>query len=57
MLPLAQCAAQLKAGTLVDLAPGAALDVPLTWHMWDIQTPFTRMLSDNLVATARKWLL
>ena len=57
MLPLLQCAAQLKAGTLVDLAPGHVLDVPLTWHIWDIQTPFTRTLSDNIVATARKWLL
>jgi LysR family transcriptional regulator (chromosome initiation inhibitor) len=57
MLPLLQCEAQLKAGTFVDLAPGHMLDVPLTWHIWDIQTPFTRALSDNIVATARKWLL
>jgi LysR family transcriptional regulator, chromosome initiation inhibitor len=57
MLPLLQCEAQLKAGTLVDLAPGYVLDVPLTWHIWDIQTPFTRTLSDNIVAAARKWLL
>lgn len=57
MLPLLQCEAQLKAGTLVDLAPGDVLDVPLTWHVWDIQTPFTRKLSDNIIATARKWLL
>lgn len=57
MLPVLQCGAQLKAGTLVDLAPGHVLDVPLTWHSWDIQTPFTRALSDNIIATARKWLL
>ena len=57
MLPVLQCEAQLKAGALVDLAPGHVLDVPLTWHIWDIQTPFTRTLSDNIVATARKWLL
>lgn len=57
MLPLLQCEAQLKAGTLVDLAPGDVLDVPLTWHVWDIQTPYTRKLSDNIIATARKWLL
>jgi LysR family transcriptional regulator (chromosome initiation inhibitor) len=57
MLPTLQCEQQLAAGTLVDLTPGAWLDVPLVWHMWDIQTPFTRALSDNVVATARKWLL
>ena len=57
MLPTLQCARQLAAGTLVDLAPGQWLEVPLVWHMWDIQTPFTRALSDNVIATARKWLL
>jgi LysR family transcriptional regulator (chromosome initiation inhibitor) len=46
-----------REGTLIDLAPGDWLDVPLVWHMWDIQTPFTRALSDNLIATARKWLI
>jgi len=57
MLPILQCERQLQAGTLVDLTPGDGLDVPLMWHMWDIQTPFTRTLSDNVIATARKWLL
>ncbi|MHA4867765.1 LysR family transcriptional regulator ArgP [Duganella sp. PWIR1] len=57
MLPIPQCERQLKEGRLIDLAPGVWLDVPLRWHMWDIQTPFTRALSDNLIATARKWLI
>ncbi|MYM30222.1 ArgP/LysG family DNA-binding transcriptional regulator [Duganella sp. CY15W] len=57
MLPIQQCGRQLKEGTLIDLAPGKWLDVPLVWHMWDIQTPFTRALSDSLIATARKWLM
>ncbi|MGV7209624.1 LysR family transcriptional regulator ArgP [Oxalobacteraceae bacterium A2-2] len=57
MLPVQQCAAQLDSGSLVDLAPGYWLDVPLYWHSWDIQTPATRALSASIVATARKWLL
>lgn len=57
MLPVQQCDAALAAGRLVDLAPGSYLDVPLVWHAWDLQTPFTRMLSDNVIATARRWLL
>lgn len=57
MLPLLQCERQLKDGSLIDLTPGDYLDVALIWHMWDIQTPFTRALSDNVIATARKWLL
>jgi len=42
---------------MVELTPGDYLDVPLIWHMWDIQTAFTRALSDNVISTARKWLL
>ncbi|MRW85286.1 ArgP/LysG family DNA-binding transcriptional regulator [Pseudoduganella sp. FT26W] len=57
MLPIPQCERQMKEGTLVDLAPGEWLDIPLVWHMWDIQTPFTRALSDNLIATARNCLI
>jgi LysR family transcriptional regulator (chromosome initiation inhibitor) len=57
MTPQLQCAAQLAAGTLVDLAPGRVLDVPLQWRAWDLQTPFTRALSDNIIATARRRLL
>ncbi|KQQ33679.1 chromosome initiation inhibitor IciA [Duganella sp. Leaf126] len=57
MAPHLQCAAQLAAGTLVDLAPGQVLDVPLTWYRWDIQTPLTQALSDQVIATARRWLL
>lgn len=57
MAPLLQCAAQLQAGTLVDLAPGQVLDVPLFWHMWDIQTPFTRALSEHVIASAHRALM
>ncbi|WP_332859012.1 LysR family transcriptional regulator ArgP [Janthinobacterium svalbardensis] len=57
MVPLLQAETALAAGRLVDVAAGQALDVPLTWHAWDIQTPLTRTLSDAVIATARKWLL
>ena len=57
MVPLLQAETALAAGRLVDVAAGQALDVPLTWHAWDIQTPLTRTRSDAVIATARKWLL
>lgn len=57
MLPVQQCQQLLQSGALVDLTPGDGLDVPLIWHAWDIQTPFTRTLSENVIDTARKWLL
>ena len=57
MLPDQQCQAALAAGRMVDLTPGNWLDVPLFWHCWDIQTPHTRALSAQVVATARRWLI
>jgi LysR family transcriptional regulator, chromosome initiation inhibitor len=47
----------VAAGSLVDLLPGRTLDVELAWHAWNIDTPFTRTLSEHVVATARKYLL
>lgn len=57
MLPALQCDALLAAGRLVDLAPGATLDVALVWHAWDIQTPLTRRLTDDIAAAARRALV
>ncbi|MYM38724.1 LysR family transcriptional regulator ArgP [Duganella qianjiadongensis] len=57
MLPVLQCAAGLRDGTLIDLTPGHYLDVPLIWHRWDIDTPYTRQLSARIIATAQRWLL
>ncbi|MBA5636666.1 LysR family transcriptional regulator ArgP [Duganella sp. LX20W] len=56
MVPVQQCGTNLRAGTLVDLVPGVSLNVPLIWHAWDIQTPLTRRLTEQVVTTARKWL-
>jgi len=33
------------------------VDVALNWHAWKLDTPFTRILSEQLVATARRVLL
>jgi len=69
MLPVLQCEQALRDGTLVDLAAAQVgaqlgaqvraqvLDVPLFWQHWDIDTPYTRALSDNLISTARRCLL
>ena len=57
MLPDQQCQAALATARMVDLTPGNWLDIPLFWHCWDIQTPHTRALSEQVVATARRWLI
>jgi LysR family transcriptional regulator (chromosome initiation inhibitor) len=57
MLPLEQCAAMLDAGTLVDLAPGLHVDVPLYWHAWRLQPARLERMGAALVKAARTILL
>lgn len=53
MAPSMQVGDALRAGSLVELAPGSALEVALYWHQWNIQTPLTRALHDAIVRAAR----
>ncbi len=57
LLPLMHIASALDNGRLVDLAPGKYLDVPLEWHAWELDTPFTKALSEQVVNSARRYLL
>lgn len=57
LMPLPQVARALAEERLVDLAPGRHVDVALNWHAWKLDTPFTRTLSEQLIATARRVLL
>jgi len=57
LLPFLQAAQGLSQGALVDLLPGRYIDVQLDWHAWELDTPFTKSLSEQIVATARKYLV
>ena len=57
LMPQLQAARALADDRLIDLAPGHYIDVELTWHAWNLDTPFTRALSEQVVATARRLLL
>nr|WP_315251867.1 ArgP/LysG family DNA-binding transcriptional regulator [uncultured Duganella sp.] len=57
LLPWQQVSAALNDERLVDLAPGHFVDVPLNWHAWNLDTPFTRALSEQIIATAKRHLL
>nr|WP_315216110.1 ArgP/LysG family DNA-binding transcriptional regulator [uncultured Duganella sp.] len=57
LMPLPQATRPLEDGRLVDLAPGKHADVALNWHAWNLDTPFTRALSEQVIATARRFLL
>jgi LysR family transcriptional regulator (chromosome initiation inhibitor) len=56
LIPAAQAARALEAGSLVDLTPGKTHDLALAWHAWNIDTPFTRALSEHIIATAKRCL-
>ena len=57
LLPELLALRAIEAGRLVNLYPGHTLDLALSWHAWNIDTPFTRALSEQVVGTARRYLL
>jgi len=56
LLPQRLAAPYLATDRLLDLAPGRTVDVPLHWHAWSLDTPFTKLLSEQIVRSARAWL-
>ena len=52
MIPDEQ-AALLPEDALVDLLPGRAVDVPLYWQQWKLDSPALKALSDAVISAAR----
>jgi LysR family transcriptional regulator, chromosome initiation inhibitor len=44
-------------GLLLELDPGQTWDVALVWHAWNIDTPVARVVGEQVVAAARRYLL
>lgn len=57
LMPELSALNHLAMGRLVDLTPGKTLSIALAWHAWNIDTPFTRTLSEQIIDSARKYLL
>ncbi|PHV30687.1 chromosome replication initiation inhibitor protein [Janthinobacterium sp. BJB312] len=57
LMPQRLAAQALATERLVDLMPGSTLDVPLSWHAWTLDTPFTKLLSEQIVKSARDYLI
>jgi len=57
LLPYLQAAQALQQGVLVDLLPGRYIDVDLEWHAWELDTPFTHALNEQIVSAARRYLV
>jgi len=57
LMPELHALSQIATGQLVDLTPGKTHGTALTWHAWNIDTPFTRTLSEHVIETAHRYLL
>ncbi len=57
LLPAMWADPAIVSGELVDLRPGAWLDVALSWHAWQVDAPFARALSEQVVSGARRLLV
>ena len=53
LLPSRQAATRVAAGTLVELAPHAAVRVALYWHHWAFEPPLSKALTELVTASAR----
>jgi LysR family transcriptional regulator (chromosome initiation inhibitor) len=56
MNPVSLVQAQLQAGTLVELAPGRTIVVPLYWQHTRLQVPMLDRLTRSVVSVARRAL-
>jgi LysR family transcriptional regulator (chromosome initiation inhibitor) len=52
LLPEQQCSAEIRDGTLVDLAPASPVDVQLYWQRWNLSSPLLDRVSDAVRAAA-----
>ncbi|GAA3987824.1 LysR family transcriptional regulator ArgP [Streptomyces marokkonensis] len=57
MVPEPQAEPLLSTGRLVDFAPDLAVDVPLYWQQWKLDSPALATVADAVVAAARAALL
>ncbi|RSZ58237.1 ArgP/LysG family DNA-binding transcriptional regulator [Massilia atriviolacea] len=56
LMPELSALSRIAAGQLIDLAPGRSWSTELWWHAWNIDTPFTRALTEHIVTSARRYL-
>ncbi|GAB2727251.1 LysR family transcriptional regulator ArgP [Streptomyces bullii] len=56
MLPEAQAEPLLRAGRLVELAPERAVDVPLYWQQWKLDSPALAAVAEAVTTAAQEAL-
>ncbi|HEX8615539.1 MAG TPA: ArgP/LysG family DNA-binding transcriptional regulator [Telluria sp.] len=56
LMPELSALSRIAGGQLIDLAPGRTWSTALSWHAWNIDTPFVRALTEHIVTSARRYL-
>lgn len=56
LVPRQQVAHLLAAGQLVEIMPGARVNVPLYWHHWKLELPLARAMTQAIASHALKTL-
>ncbi|MEU0473578.1 LysR family transcriptional regulator ArgP [Streptomyces olivaceus] len=56
MVPQPQAEPLLRTGRLVDFAPALAVDVPLYWQQWKLDSPALAAVADTVLAAAAEAL-
>ncbi|NHZ79095.1 ArgP/LysG family DNA-binding transcriptional regulator [Massilia sp. CCM 8695] len=56
LMPELSALSRIASGQLIDLAPGRTWSTALSWHAWNIDTPFTHALTEHIVTSARRYL-
>lgn len=56
LMPELSALSRIASGQLIDLTPGKTWSMSLSWHAWNIDTPFTRALTEHIVTSARRYL-
>jgi LysR family transcriptional regulator (chromosome initiation inhibitor) len=57
LLPASHAEPHFAAGTLVDIAPGRHIDVPLFWQQWKLDSPALAAAASAILATAATTLV
>lgn len=56
MVPEMQCRGALEHGSLVELQPGAAIELPLYWQRWNLPSPLIDQLTEIMFDEAARAL-
>ncbi|MBN8866395.1 MAG: LysR family transcriptional regulator ArgP [Solirubrobacterales bacterium] len=56
LLPDQQCRVELERGDLIEISPEHAIEVPLHWQRWTLESPLLDALTAEVVAVAEREL-